>query len=217
HSAAGRTMTRSESMSQILRGQEFKNVEIWHGGVELDIFYPRGKGAVELLSQKKYPKKQIERPIMMYVGRVSKEKNLEAFLSLDNLTGTKVIVGGDSYKQVLEKKYPDAIFLGPYPADKLPEIYSDADVFVMPSKTDTFGRVMVEALACGVPVAAFPVTGSKDIVNTSSVGALNENLKIAIEEALLNSDLDSCVKRAQDFSHLTVAQQFLKNLIETKT
>ena len=123
------------------------------------------------------------RPIFLTVGRVAVEKNLEAFLSLD-LPGSKVVVGDGPMKCELMQRYPDAVFLGVRQRDELAAIYAAADVFVFPSRTDTFGLVMLEALACGLPVAAFPVPGPRDVIGEAPVGVLDEDLRAAALRAL---------------------------------
>ena len=125
----------------------------------------------------------LPRPIFLSVGRVAVEKNLEAFLDLD-LPGTKVVVGDGPARAALERKYPHAVFLGARQGEELAEAYAAADVFVFPSRTDTFGLVLLEALASGVPVAAFPVTGPRDVIGDAPVGALNEDLRAACLAAL---------------------------------
>src|SRR5205814_330651 len=122
-------------------------------------------------------------PVFLSVGRLAVEKNLEAFLELD-LPGTKLVVGDGPARMALERKYRDAVFLGARHGEELAEIYAAADIFVFPSKTDTFGLVLLEALASGLPVAAFPVTGPRDVIGASPVGVLNEDLRTACVEAL---------------------------------
>ncbi len=127
----------------------------------------------------------LPRPVFLCVGRVAVEKNLEAFLDLD-LPGTKVVVGDGPALRHLARKYPHAVFLGARQGEELAEAYAAADVFVFPSRTDTFGLVLLEALASGLPVAAFPVTGPRDVIGAAPVGALNEDLREACLSALDN-------------------------------
>ena len=129
-----------------------------------NVFRPRGRDALDL-----------PRPIFLTVGRVAVEKNLEAFLKLD-LPGTKLVVGDGPARAALAKAYPDAVFLGARHGEALAEIYAAADVFVFPSRTDTFGLVLLEALASGVPVAAFPAAAPRDVIGEAPVGALDEDL-----------------------------------------
>jgi glycosyltransferase involved in cell wall biosynthesis len=144
----------------------------WSRGVDHELFRPRPGADLKL-----------PRPIFLCVGRVAVEKNLDAFLKLD-LPGSKVVVGEGPARLDLARKYPSAHFLGALPIDQLAETYAAADVFVFPSVTDTFGNVLLEALASGVPVAAFPVTGPKDVVTDPRVGALDSDLQKAALSAL---------------------------------
>src|SRR6202000_815221 len=135
----------------------FRNVVLWPRGVDATLFYPREADL------------GLPRPVFVCVGRVAVEKNLEAFLDLD-LPGTKIVVGDGPARAELEHKYPDAVFLGSFDAERLADAYAAADVFVFPSKTDTFGLVLLEALASGLPVAAFPVPGPRDGIGSAPVG-----------------------------------------------
>lgn len=177
----------------------FRNVVLWSRGVDTDIFKPLdqyGSG--------------IARPLHLYVGRVSVEKNIEAFLALD-LPGSKWVIGDGPLRESLEKKYPAVLFLGPKPHADLARYYNCADVFVFPSLTDTFGLVLVEAMACGVPVAAFPVDGPIDVVANGQSGTLDRDLKRACTAAL---HLDRGVVRAHamTYSWEAATQQFLMHL-----
>ena len=186
HTPASCTLVRTGTQFAEMDQRGFKNLRIWPGAVDTALFYPRGKDALAL-----------PRPISMYMGRVSVEKNLEAFLSLD-IPGSKVVVGDGPSREMLEEKYPEAYFLGARSGDELVETVSAADVFVFPSKTDTFGLVMLEAMACGVPVAAYPVQGPVDVV-TNGTGSLDEDLRKAVFGALAK-DPDACVTFAQDYN-----------------
>ena len=150
------------------------------------------------------------RPAFLYVGRVAVEKNVEAFLELD-LPGTKVVVGDGPARATLERKFPDAKFLGQKKGDDLIAAYSASDVFVFPSRTDTFGLVVLEALACGTPVAAYPVQGPSDVVGGAPVAALSDDLAVACREAL-TIDRDACRTFALTRSWKTCTRQFLSNL-----
>jgi glycosyltransferase involved in cell wall biosynthesis len=163
-----------------LRARGFRNVVLWPRGVDTDLFHPRAAADLGL-----------PRPVFLCVGRVAVEKNLEAFLDLD-LPGSKVIVGDGPARAALERKYPDAVFLGSMQGEALAQAYAAADVFVFPSKTDTFGLVLLEALASGVPVAAFPVTGPRDVIGSAPVGALNDDLHLACLSALRISPQECC-------------------------
>jgi glycosyltransferase involved in cell wall biosynthesis len=138
------------------------------------------------------------------------EKNLEAFLDLD-LPGTKVIVGDGPARAALARKYPRAVFPGSRQGEELADIYAAADVFVFPSKTDTFGLVLLEALASGLPVAAFPVTGPRDVIGTAPVGALNDDLRAACLSALTISP-QACLEFAAGHSWEASARAFVDNI-----
>ncbi|MES2472175.1 MAG: glycosyltransferase family 1 protein [Pseudomonadota bacterium] len=158
HAPATAVMVATQSLKRELAGHGFKNLRIWSRGVDVERFRPID-GA-----------RRDESPVWIYVGRVAIEKNIEAFLALD-LSGTKVIVGDGPAKAALEKKYPKAKFPGALTGDALVRAYAGSDVFVFPSRTDTFGLVLLEALACGLTVAAYPVEGPRDVVGPESPGA----------------------------------------------
>jgi glycosyltransferase involved in cell wall biosynthesis len=176
-------------------------VRPWGRGVDLSAFTPDATPP-ELFAG-------LARPIQLYVGRVAIEKNLEAFLASDH-PGSKVVVGDGPARAQLERAYPDAHFMGALFAEELAGAYAGADVFVFPSTTDTFGLVMIEALACGTPVAAYPVTGPIDIV-TPECGALAERLDDAIAAALL-CDRAACAAHGRSFSWQRSADEFLTAL-----
>jgi glycosyltransferase involved in cell wall biosynthesis len=155
-------------------------------------------------------KLDLPRPIFMTVGRVAVEKNLEAFLALD-LPGSKVVIGDGPQKAELERRYPNAVFLGEKTGQDLTSHVAAADVFVFPSLTDTFGVVQLEALACGTPVAAFPVTGPLDVIADHPVGALDKNLRSACIRAL-DISRESCRRFALERSWENSARQFIGNL-----
>jgi glycosyltransferase involved in cell wall biosynthesis len=170
HRDAWRTLVTTESHREELAARGFEHLEVWGRGVDTARFRP-------------LPRRPRREPRLLYVGRVAVEKNLEAFLSLD-VRGRKVIVGDGPARAALEARFPDAEWLGYRHGDALVEQYADADVFVFPSRTDTFGLVMLEANACGTPVAAYPVTGPVDVVVEGVNGALDADLAAAIERAL---------------------------------
>ncbi len=155
----------------------------------------------------------LPRPIFLYVGRVAVEKNIAAFLDLD-LPGSKVVVGGGPQLAALQREYPGVLFTGPKHGEALARAYAGGDVFVFPSLTDTFGLVILEALACGTPVAAFPVTGPKDVLAnaTGKVGSVNEDLRAAALDAL-DADRASCRAHAERFSWRACAETFLSHLV----
>lgn len=199
HGGATRTLVATPSLEHELRERGFDRIHRWSRGVDLNLFSPRPKTW-------DYP-----RPIQLYAGRVSKEKNLEAFLSIDR-PGTKVIVGDGPAREKLQREYPQARFLGYRKGEALAEAYANADVFVFPSKTDTFGLVLIEAMACGTPVAAFPVVGPIDIATEPGTGSLHEDLGTAIDRALATGKSESCVRHASTFTWDRCTDQLLAGL-----
>ena len=181
----------------------FVNMKLWERGVDTDQFRPI---KTDIFAD-------LKGPIFTYVGRIAVEKTLEDFLDLD-LPGTKVIVGAGPQEEELKAAYPDVHFAGPKFGDDLAACYSASDAVVFPSRTDTFGLVNVEALACGVPVAAYPVRGPLEIMSDAPKGAgcLDEDLKVAIMTALENRDADQCRTHAMKFSWDAAARQFIANL-----
>ena len=203
HRPAQRVMVATESIREELRAQGLTRLHHWGRGVDLAMFHPDVGACADY--------EGIEGPIQLYVGRVAVEKNLEAFLKTDQ-PGTKVIVGDGPALSDLKARYPQAKFLGKRSGDDLARCYAGADVFVFPSKTDTFGLVMIEALACGTPVAAYPVPGPRDIL-TDEVGAMADDLNRAIAEAL-GRDRAACAAFGRQFSWHAATAQFLAGLEE---
>jgi glycosyltransferase involved in cell wall biosynthesis len=200
HQPAARTMVSTDSLLVELRGRGFGNLCKWSRGVDTDLFRPGSRDFFNL-----------PRPISLYVGRVAVEKNLEAMLSLE-LPGSKVVVGDGPQLAELKARFPGAHFLGNRFGKDLADCYAAADVFVFPSRTDTFGLVMIEALAAGVPVAAFPVQGPRDVlVNGTAAGVMHEDLRVAIGRALLLKPED-CRTFALQYSWQACTTQFLQNL-----
>lgn len=195
HSGSRAVMAATPALATELRVRGFRDVVLWPRGVDVDLFHPRD---VDL---------GLPRPIFVCVGRVAVEKNLEAFLDLD-LPGTKLIVGDGPARAALARKYEQAVFLGARHGEELAQAYAAADVFVFPSKTDTFGLVLLEALASGLPVAAFPVTGPRDVIGTEPVGALNDDLRAACLSALSISR-DACVEFARKHTWEASARAFV--------
>ena len=199
HNAATRTMYSTETLRSVLARQGFRSLAQWVRGVDTELFRPVPAADLKLPG-----------PILMYVGRLAVEKDLDAFLGL-SLPGTKVLVGDGPQRAALQAKYPDAVFLGPRYGDELVAHYCTADVLVFPSKTDTLGLVMLEAAACGVPVAAFPVPGPNDIIGGSGAGVLSNDLAAAIEAAL-DIDPETCRAHALRYTWDASARQFVGNL-----
>lgn len=199
HKPAAAVMVATPSIEAALKARGFRNIKRWTRGVDTDLFRPRDKS---FLSD--------PRPISMYVGRVAVEKNLEDFLRLD-LPGTKYVVGDGPAREDLQKRYPEVRWAGAKHGEELAQYYAAADVFVFPSKSDTFGLVLLEALASGVPVAAYPVPGPLDVVDGADVAFLDNDLKRAVENALTVSP-DRCRQYALGFSWKASAEQFLSNL-----
>jgi glycosyltransferase involved in cell wall biosynthesis len=199
HRPAAAVMVSTDTLLAELTEQGFANLVRWSRGVDLELFRPGPKSFLEL-----------PRPIQLCVGRVAPEKNIEAFLKLD-APGTKVVVGDGPLLRQLKRKYPEVQFVGSRHGQDLVDHYAAADVFVFPSRTDTFGLVLLEALACGVPVAAFPVAGPLDVIGNSGVGVLDEDLGRAMRKALQISPVE-CRRYAQRFSWEAVARQFVANL-----
>ncbi|MBI1368321.1 MAG: glycosyltransferase [Planctomycetes bacterium] len=197
HGRAVRTLVPTESMRAELKGWGFANeLVIWGRGVDLSMFHPGANGHIN-----------VPRPLFLNVGRVSGEKNLDAFAKLD-LPGTKIIIGEGPVRPKLQERYPDVMFLGFLEDEKLAEYYAAADVFVFPSRTDTFGNVMLEAMASGTPVAAYPVTGPVDVVSNGQTGVLDEDLKRAAMGALALNDRAACRRYAESLPWSRLVKQF---------
>jgi glycosyltransferase involved in cell wall biosynthesis len=198
HNAAAGIMVSTPSLLAELMGKGLKRLMPWSRGVDTKLFRPRN---VRLFGGQ---------AVFLYVGRVSIEKNLKAFLDLD-LPGRKVVVGGGPQLGLLKAAYPNVCFTGPLFAEALAEAFASSDVFVFPSRTDTYGVVLLEALASGVPVAAFPVTGPRDVVAHGKVGYLSDDLREAALQAM-TMDRAACRDYALSFSWETCARQFLDNV-----
>jgi glycosyltransferase involved in cell wall biosynthesis len=200
HNTGRGCMVATETLRADLEQRGFKNLMMWPRGVDTALFHPRDRSALD----------HLPRPIFLNVGRVAPEKNLEAFLGLD-LPGSKVVVGDGPTLPALRKRYPDVHFLGIHTGEALAALYAAADVFVFPSLTDTFGNVVIEAMASGVPVAAYPVMGPLDIVGDSAAGVLDRDLRRAALGAL-DCDRDAVLARAAQFSWAESARRFLDNV-----
>jgi glycosyltransferase involved in cell wall biosynthesis len=199
HAAGATTMVATASLRQELSGRGFGKIGTWTRGVDTELFRP------DIVAELDLP-----RPIFMTVGRVAVEKNLEAFLSLD-LPGSKVVIGDGPQRAALARLYPKAVFLGEKTGKDLTAHMATADVFVFPSLTDTFGVVQLEALACGTPVAAFPVTGPLDVIGDRPIGALDKDLRSACLRAL-DMSREACRNFALENSWENSARQFIGNL-----
>ena len=200
HGPSSAVMVATPTIEAELRNQRFKRLVRWTRGVDTELFCPRAD-----IPALPYP-----HPIQLYVGRVAVEKNLAAFLNTTQ-PGTKLVVGGGPQLKQFQRDYPDVVFTGPKQGEALAKIYAAADVFVFPSLTDTFGLVLLEALASGVPVAAFPVAGPLDVITDPAVGCLDVDLNKAIATAV-TLDRATCHSFAMDFSWAAATQQFLDNL-----
>ena len=198
HRPSQAVMAATPALASELRARGFRNVVLWPRGVDATQFHPR---PIDL---------GLPRPVFLCVGRVAVEKNLDAFLELD-LPGSKVIVGDGPALTELTRKYPQATFLGARQGEALAQAYAAADVFVFPSKTDTFGLVLLEALASGLPVAAFPVTGPRDVIGSAPVGALNDDLRTACLAALQISP-QACLDFAAQHTWEASARVFVENI-----
>ena len=180
HNKGGCTMVTTPSMAEFLKEKNFTGLGVWARGVDTDTFHP-DKRSTPGSETDVY--RDLPRPVHVNVGRVAVEKNIEAFLDLD-LPGSKVVVGDGPQLEELKKRYPDIRFTGAKFGDELAQHFADADVFVFPSLTDTFGLVIIEAMATGTPVAAYPVSGPIDIIPGSGAGIVNDDLKTATLQAL---------------------------------
>ena len=202
HKHTGRVLTTTESMVRQLESKGLRgNIIPWTRGVDRSVFRPeiRTKRAGEV--------------VLVCVSRVSKEKNLDDFCSLDYFGARKIIVGDGPYRAELESKYPNVEFVGFKRGEELATYYANADVFVFPSRWETFGIVMIEAMACGTPVAAYPVQGPQDVVDHGRTGYLRDNLKQAITECL-TLDRNDVILGSQRWSWDTAWTIFRDNLIE---
>jgi hypothetical protein len=196
HGSATWCLVGTPHLKTLLEQRGFSNVAVWTKGVDTGLFHPDKRAPLP------YPG-----PVFLYVGRVAVEKNIEAFLRLE-LPGTKLVVGGGPSLEKLRGENPEVVFLGPKQGDDLARLFAGADVFVFPSKTDTFGLVLLEALASGTPVAAYPVTGPIDVIGTAPVGMLDDDLRAAALKAL-EIPRQACRDYAEQFSWAASTDQFL--------
>ncbi len=203
HGAGHGVMVATQSLRDDLAARGFGNICAWTRGVDLDLFQPYERS--DFLD--------LPRPVFVYIGRVAVEKNIGAFLDLD-LPGSKVVVGGGPQLASLKQAYPRVRFTGPRFGKDLARSYASADVFVFPSVTDTFGLVILESLACGTPVAAYPATGPKDVLTgaTGKVGAIDTDLRVAALAAL-DADRAACRTHAERYSWRACAEMFVSHLV----
>lgn len=199
HNAGAGCMVSTPTMVRELAAHGFDNLMLWERGVNAELFRPQEERVL------RYPG-----PVFLYVGRVSVEKNISAFLDLD-LPGTKVVVGDGPERARLAADYPNVAFLGVQEGQALADIYASADVFVFPSLTDTYGIVLLEALASGVPVAAYPVAGPVDVLGNSNVGVLDEDLQTAVLAAM-DIPREACRAFALRHSWADCGKQFFDNI-----
>jgi glycosyltransferase involved in cell wall biosynthesis len=201
HAPSAAVLAATPTLVNELGERGFAPVKLWPRGVDAKVFRPRNGANLNLL-----------RPIFLTVGRLAVEKNLEAFLSLD-LPGTKVVVGDGPARGALARAFPGAVFLGSQQGEALAAIYAAADVFVFPSRTDTFGLVLLEALASGVPVAGFPAAAPRDVIGDAPVGMLDEDLRLACLGALECSRSD-CRDFALKLTWAESARIFLQHVTD---
>ncbi|MGA9487077.1 MAG: glycosyltransferase family 1 protein [Methylocella sp.] len=204
HNAGCGVMVSTASIADDLNKRGFQRLMHWSRGVDHRQFTPAKAEAFDL-----------PRPIFLYAGRLAPEKNVEAFLEL-GLPGSKVVVGDGPSRRSLQAAYPEAHFLGTKTGDALAVQYASADVFVFPSRTDTFGMVLIEALACGLPVAALPVPGPLDVIGTSGAGVLDFDLRAACLAAL-DIPREKARAHALTFTWANSARQFLDNILLAKS
>lgn len=200
HSASSAVLAPTHAIMQALKDRRFERLSFWTRGVDHEIFYPHPRLVAA----------DPENPIFLFAGRVAVEKNIEAFLQLD-LPGQKWVVGDGPMLTDLKRKYPGVRFFGVLSQRELANVYSQADVFVFPSLTDTFGLVLVEAMACGLPVAAFPVAGPIDVVGQSKAGVLSNDLRQACLDCL-TIDRNLALEHARKFSWEAATEQFAASM-----
>ena len=201
HNAGVGIMVSTPALERELAGRGFKRLMRWSRGVDPNLFHPRQERIFDLPG-----------PIFLYVGRVAVEKNIEAFLRLD-LPGSKVVVGGGPALEMLRVRYPRVFFAGVLSGEDLARAYASCDVFVFPSLTDTFGIVLLEAMASGLPVAAFPVTGPIDVIGGTRAGVLDHDLAQAAMACLALDPVD-CRAEALNYSWDACARQFVGNIMQ---
>ena len=201
HANSNAVLTTTKSMVEELQSHSFgDNVKPWTRGVDRELFKPAKRTV------------HCTKPLMINVGRVSAEKNLEAFYELD-IPGTKMQVGGGPKLEYYKAKYPDVHFVGPMTGQSLADYYQQADVFVFPSRWDTFGLVQIEAMACGTPVAAYPVQGPLDVIDQDETGYMHKDLKFAVQKAL-DLDREQVYTKSLKWTWERAWEIFRDNLVE---
>ncbi len=206
HAGSAGLMVATRTLADDLTARGFQPPMLWPRGVDQDLFRPVDVPPPEL--------EGLPRPFFLNCGRVAPENNIEAFLELD-LPGSKIVVGDGPSRALLQARFPETRFVGVKARQELAPYYSAADVFVFPSRTDTFGNVMIEALACGAPVAAFPVPGPIDVITDPRVGVLSEDLRAACLAALALSR-DDCRAHAARYSWAESARIFIDNVVRAR-
>ncbi len=206
HEGSAGLMVATQTLADDLSARGFQRPMLWPRGVDENLFRPMGGVPAEL--------RHLPRPFVLYCGRVAPEKNIEAFLALD-LPGSKIVVGDGPSRAQLQELFPKTCFVGVKSRGELAPYYSSADVFVFPSRTDTFGNVMLEALACGAPVAAFPVPGPVDVVTDPRIGVLDEDLRAACLGALELSR-ENCRGHALRYTWPESARMFIDNVFRAR-
>ncbi|WP_395666354.1 glycosyltransferase family 4 protein [Methylocella sp.] len=204
HNSGAGVMVATASVASDLKKRGFERLMHWSRGVDHRLFSPERTLPLDL-----------PRPIYLYAGRLAPEKNIESFLALD-LPGSKLVVGDGPSRRALEAAFPKARFVGAKSSVELAAYYASSDALVFPSRTDTFGMVLIEALACGLPVAALPVAGPLDVIGSSGVGALDEDLRAACLEAL-DIPREKARAHALTFTWANSARQFLDNIVLAKS
>ena len=199
HAPSRGVMVATETVRRELTGRGFERIVPWTRGVDTGLFRPDCEPAVRL-----------PRPVFLYVGRIAVEKNLPAFLDLD-LPGSKLVVGDGPSLTAMQRRYPQVHFAGAQSGEALVRHYAAADVMVMPSRTETFGLVLLEAMACGVPVAAFPSAGPNDVIGDSGAGIIDADLRRAARAALA-IPRERCLAHARKFSWQASIDQFVGHL-----
>ena len=211
HKPSSGIMVPTQGVLEMLQKRGFKNLRGWTHGVDTDLFRFHGDARL-------YPKLEpLQRPVSLFVGRVSYEKNIQAFLQMD-IPGTKVVCGVGPLEVSLKARYPKVRWLGLLARDELAKVYAAADVFVFPSRSETFGLVMLEAMACGTPVAAYPVDGPLEVLNTTAGpqgGVLHTDLKEAFAAAL-QVPRSEARERAMTFSWRAAGQLFQDHLVAAR-